>query len=584
MRILFLTHSFNSLAQRLYVELSERSHDVSVEFDINDQVAIEAAALSQPDLIIAPYLKRRIPEAVWRERVCLVVHPGIVGDRGPSALDWAIQHGETQWGVTVLQANEVMDGGAVWASRRFVMRAACKSSLYRNEATEAVVAAVMEAVEKFSAGGFVPQPLNYDSPQVRGREHPLMRQSDRRIDWRRDDTTTVLAKLRAADSAPGVLDVICGLPVYLYNPIAERTLRGAAGDIVATRHGALCRATVDGAVWITHVKRQSDEPALKLPATAVLGERLGAFPDRSLPVLPAKDDGTWQDIFYEQECGVGYLHFPFYNGALSAPDCVRLRDAVVAAGLRDIQVLVLMGGGDFWCNGIHLGVIEAAESPADESLANIEAMNDLCLAILQNRMLTVTAMQGNGAAGGVFLALAADKLWAREGVVLNPHYKVMGNLYGSEYWTYLLPRRVGEQHAHEITQNRLPIGARRAQRLGLVDDVFGADVGQFVQEVKTRAEMLAADPTLPKQLAAKRHRRERDEAEKPLAHYRAEELARMKLNFYGFDPSYHVARYHFAYRLAHARTPLHLARHRHNQWQQQALLRSRGAVPFTFRN
>ncbi len=51
----------------------------------------------------------------------------------------------------------------------------------------------------------------------------------------------------------------------------------------------------------------------------------------------------------------------------------------------------------------------------------------------------------------------------------------------------------------------------------------------------------------------------------------------MKLNFYGFDPSYHVARYHFVHRMPHAWTPLHLARHRRNQWQRQALLRTRAA-------
>ena len=35
---------------------------------------------------------------------------------------------------------------------------------------------------------------------------------------------------------------------------------------------------------------------------------------------------------------------------------------------------------------------------------------------------------------------------AREDVVLNPYYRHMGGLYGSEYWTYLLPRRVGARH------------------------------------------------------------------------------------------------------------------------------------------
>ncbi|HSF79291.1 MAG TPA: hydrogenase maturation protein, partial [Steroidobacteraceae bacterium] len=84
MKILLLTHAFNGLAQRLYVELRERGHELSVEFDINDQVTREAADLFQPDLIVAPFLKRAIPEDVWRRVPCLVVHPGIRGDRGPS--------------------------------------------------------------------------------------------------------------------------------------------------------------------------------------------------------------------------------------------------------------------------------------------------------------------------------------------------------------------------------------------------------------------------------------------------------------------------------------------------------------------
>ncbi len=56
--------------------------------------------------------------------------------------------------------------------------------------------------------------------------------------------------------------------------------------------------------------------------------------------------------------------------------------------------------------------------------------------------LTIAALRGNAAAGGVFLALAADTVLARRGIVLNPHYRNMGNLYGSEYWTYLLPKRL----------------------------------------------------------------------------------------------------------------------------------------------
>ena len=57
-------------------------------------------------------------------------------------------------------------------------------------------------------------------------------------------------------------------------------------------------------------------------------------------------------------------------------------------------------------------------------------------------------------------------------------------------------------------------------------------------------------------------RRAADEALKPLAAYRTEELERMRLNFFGFDPSYHVARYNFVRKVPKSRTPLYLARHR----------------------
>ena len=63
-------------------------------------------------------------------------------------------------------------------------------------------------------------------------------------------------------------------------------------------------------------------------------------------------------------------------------------------------------------------------------------------------------------------------------------------------------------------------------------------------------------------IADKRQRREGDEAHKPLEAYRDEQLTCMRLNFYGFDPSYHIARYNFIHKIPKSRTPLTLARHR----------------------
>ena len=563
MRILFLTHSFNSLTQQLYVVLTQRGHDVSVEFDINDAVTLGAVRLFHPDLIVAPYLRRVIPEAVWRQHPCLVVHPGVKGDRGPSALDWAILNGALEWGVTVLQADGEMDAGPAWASVNFPMRAARKSSLYRHEVTEAAVMAVLQAVERFEQGNFIPDVLDGRRPDVRGKWQALVKQTDRCIDWSTDDTRTVLRKIHSADGFPGVKDVVLGVACHLYDACEEDTLRGAPGEIIARRHGALCRATRDGAVWIGHVKKiVPGEKTFKLPATLVLHDRLGKVPEVTLPLDVPPARLAYKDIWYEEKAGVGYLHFDFYNGAMSTEQCQRLREAYLQACRRPTRVIVLMGGPDFWSIGIHLNCIEAADSPADESWRNINAMDDLAQAIITtDTHLTIAALQGSTAAGGVFLVLAADHIYARAGVVLNPHYKNMGNLYGSEYWTYLLPKRMAGR-GREIMEQRLPLGATAAKRIRLIDDCFGGSVDEFVTKIKSAAEALASAPDFAARIEAKRRQRAEDESVKPLELYRAEELERMQLNFYGFDPSYHVARYNFVFRIPHSWTPLHLAKHR----------------------
>jgi putative two-component system hydrogenase maturation factor HypX/HoxX len=136
----------------------------------------------------------------------------------------------------------------------------------------------------------------------------------------------------------------------------------------------------------------------------------------------------------------------------------------------------------------------------------------------------------------------------------------MGNLYGSEYWTYVLPRRVGAECIEAVMGSRLPMGAAAAQRLGLADAVLPNARDAFRLAVQEHAERLAVGAD--RRIADKRARRAREESEKPLDAYRAEELQRMRLAFYGFDASYHVARWRFITREPIARTPLHLARHR----------------------
>ncbi|MEV0530385.1 hydrogenase maturation protein [Kitasatospora sp. NPDC050463] len=562
MRVLLIATAFNSLTQRVHTELRERGHEVAVQLALGDEPVRAAVARTDPELIICPMLTRAIPEDVWSTRTVLIVHPGPKGDRGPSSLDWAITEGAERWGVTVLQAVAEMDAGDIWASVDFPVRACGKSELYRGEVADAAVEAVLLAVSRFEGGLFTPEPLDYDRPDVRGQLRPFLKQEARRIDWSADDTATVLRKLRAGDSQPGVLDELYGREYFLHGGHPEDELRGTRpGAVIAKRDGAICRATVDGAVWIPQLRprRTPGGPAtFKLPAATVLADHLHRV--REVPVTPASAAGrdTWAEIRYHERDAVGFLEFAFAGGAMSTEQCRRLLAAYREAADRPTSVLVLGAPRDFFSNGIHLNVIEGASFPALESWENINAMDDLVEAILTTTdKLTVSALAGNAAAGGLMLAIAADEVWCRESAVLNPHYRLMG-LYGSEYWTYTLPRRVGAEQAELLTTQTLPVGAARAARLGLVDRTSGGSAAEFRRWVEREADRLAGSPELTGRLVEKKRRRAEDEETRPLADHRTQELRRMHRNFYRDGEPYHGLRRDFVHKVCPVATPEHL--------------------------
>jgi putative two-component system hydrogenase maturation factor HypX/HoxX len=554
--VLFLASAHNSLSQRVYVELTEMGHEISVAIVESGAEMAAAVLRHQPELIVCPMLKTFIPESIWAQHRCLVVHPGPVGDRGASSLDWAIELGMDEWGVTVLEANGDFDCGDVWATRSFATRPVGKSSLYRHEVRRAAIEAVVEAVGRV-VGGDLPQPLEPGDPRISGRQRPLMKQDIRAIDWSSDSTATVIRRIRAAEGHPGVLDDVQGSPFHLFGVHREQALYGAAGEIIAQRNGAICRATVDGAVWITQLKHAPGRGRtfFKLPATHALelaGHALDVPEVPVAPHAPLRPEQTYREISYEEDAGVGYLHFDFYNGAMSTEQCRRLRAAYLyARSRRDTKVIVLMGGSDFFSNGIHLNVIEASTDPGAESSRNLSAIDDVVHDIIAtDSHVVISALGGDAAAGGVPFALAADQVVAREDVVLNPYYQHMGGLYGSEYWTYLLPARVGAAMSAELTSAPFqPVGTRRAVEIGLLDAAYGATLGEFQEMTRERARELARDPQLARMLDDKRGRRAADERVKPLQAYRSEELARSRECFFGPDRSYHEARRRFVYKL-----------------------------------
>lgn len=562
LRVLFFVNKHNGLSQRVAQELKESNHAIdSMEVcEINEPS--EMAKYSnekKPDLILCPFLTKRVPEEVWSSPTipCLIVHPGIEGDRGASSLDWALKDQWEYWGVTVMQAAQEMDAGDIWSTKNFKIdrpniNTLTKSSLYSNEVTSAAVQNCLQALENFIEN-VKPRPLDYSQPQVTGSLRPNMKKEDRRVNWELP-MEEVARLVRMSDSSPGAIaqfrqrdsETTWSSEMRIFGAHLEEhdlcNVKGVPGEIIGHRNDAVLVKCGQGAVWISHIKKNK----LKLPATFWLSD--GPFQELPTPAIevphkefPKTFQEIWTTISPEGVCSV---NFNFLNGAMSTRQCRQL-ESVLKNLEQDcrVKVIVLKGGYNFFSNGIHLNVIESARNPSQESWANINGINDVIKCIFTSKKPTVSALQGNAGAGGAMMALASDIAVSREGVVLTPCYHAM-HLYGSEYHTFFLPQRVGIAKAQELLSSDDPLLSTEAVRIGFLDDSSGKTVHEFGCFIDDFAKELS-HPSLIKEHQRNKRRFQDHEWFQRLEDQRHKELFIMANNF--STDEYHNARKAFVY-------------------------------------
>jgi len=535
MKLLLLVTAFNSQTQAVYTRLQDKGHEVAVCFAINEVQMLEEIEDYEPEMILCPFLKAYLPSNIYENYPTYIFHPGPRGDRGASSLEYALQSHTKEWGLVVLRANNEYDGGDIYAEVDFKVRDTYKASLYRQEVGQASLEALDSLFGNIENKKFVAQELNPI--------HEQFTQAKRSIDWAVDDTQTIIDKINFSDSLPGVLDEILGLPCYLYGVHKEDKFTGEPKEILAKRDGAICLGTVDGAVWITHLKEVG---SFKLPATYVLKEKLQGIKEERLPLIFDKSYETFYEVSMEKRDNVAYLCFGFHNGAMSTAQCIRLKYAVEYLK-EECEVLVLIGGMDFFSNGIHLNILEDSAKQGEDGWANINAMNDLVSAILYaDEVVTIASFGRNAGAGGVFMGLACDYVVGKEGVVLNPHYKTLG-LSGSEYHTYTLPKRVGEEMSERLLNDCLPICVEKGKSIGMIDEVYAHD--NYYEDLHTFAKGKYDDEFIWDKQDYLEENRAKIEALKE------KELSIMHPEFWEEESSFHELRREFVYKLCPRETP-----------------------------
>ncbi len=550
MKILLLVTTFNSLSQLLYTYLRDRGDMVDVVYATSQTRDAEIEAF-EPEMIVCPFLQHYVPSHIYERYPTFIVHPGPKGDRGAYALETALT--QKQGGVSILKANEAWDGGDLYAYSSFdIERNTNKSSLYRQEIKAAFYDLLKPFFANFEANKFEPQVMN-----------PLHQQSDITIDWECDDTQTVVNKIRLLDSTPGVQEEILGMRCRLFGAHREAKIGTenhrdtAPKTVLAKRDGAICLKTIDGAVWITHLQ---EEGGFKLPATYVLKSRLKGIREDRLPLIFDRSYETFFEVSADIDSDVGYLYFNFHNGAFRAEQCMRLKYAIEYLKTQ-VKVLVLMGGEDFFSNGINLNILEDSKKSGEDGWATINAINDLVASVIYaEEAVTVASLHRNAGAGGVFLAAACDYVVASDTTVLNPHYKTIG-LSGSEYHTYTFPKRVGEKEARRLLEACLPISAAYANKIGLVDAVFSHR--EYDKVLKAYVDELIEDASVlddflwEKQAYLEAHKEEIEQC-------KTDEISVMHPEFWDEESPFHALRQAFVYKQCPLQTPERLKYKREN--------------------
>lgn len=202
-------------------------------------------------------------------------------------------------------------------------------------------------------------------------------------------------------------------------------------------------------------------------------------------------------VRYTVEDGVAVLTLnrPHRKNAFTIPMVDAWADRLAAAGSDDsVGAIVVTGAGDSFCAGIDLDALAEIEATA---LARRSMLTDhvhrVALTLDRLDKPVIAAVRGAAVGAGMDMALMCDMRFASETMTMAASYVRLAVVPG-DGGCYYLPRLVGPAKALELLLSGEPVGARDAERMGLVNRVYPDDL--LLEETLDFARRLAAGPPM----------------------------------------------------------------------------------------
>ena len=204
---------------------------------------------------------------------CLNIHASLLPRwRGAAPIHRAIEAGDAQTGVTIMQMDEGLDTGDMLLAEPLPIAASDTTATLHDKLAALGGRLIVEALEIAACGGLRPSPQPAEGVSYAHK----VEKAEARIDWTQP-AERIARRIRAFNPFPGAHTQLAGEPLKLWQAsVSDRPCEGAAcGQVLALDESGLHIACGQGALLASELQRPGGK---RLPALALA---------RGLPALQA---------------------------------------------------------------------------------------------------------------------------------------------------------------------------------------------------------------------------------------------------------------------------------------------------------
>ena len=214
--------------------------------------AREALLAARPDVLVVAAYGLILPAWVLElpRLGCINIHASLLPRwRGAAPIHRAIQAGDTQTGITIMQMDAGLDTGDMLLVERLAIRPDDTTSSLHDRLAPLGGRLIVEALEIAACGGLHATP----QPEAGVTYAHKIEKAEAAIDWR-DDAATIERRLRAFDPFPGATAVLNGETIKCWRADIVAG-SGEAGSVLAVADAGITVACGSAALRLTELQR-----------------------------------------------------------------------------------------------------------------------------------------------------------------------------------------------------------------------------------------------------------------------------------------------------------------------------------------